>query len=489
MHTVHRRKHGFTVRSVHVAAEPHAFHYLSQRASFWVAALSVIAYISGNMMGQYGWHTFWASVLGKMDDSLIVYTGTVTPIAQVPDYRRWSTYGGNASEHTFAQVPSQFLTPLPRYDAASADADNAYGVYSMGHLSSYASGKENSGSHVGVDIRVPTGTPVRSVMNGIVERVDTAGNGGLGVMVMLRHPNVPDPLNPKTTTTLYSIYGHLNSAIVSEGSVVSKGEQIGYSGKTGFATGPHLHFQMDRKEAAWHPFWPFTGQEQRDAGLSFVAAVDRGLNQADGKKFTVQPMLYVQANYPVNRQTIASADPTNNGTSVSSHAAAPRPTRASRVLSRREQRIATARTRSVTVAVKPASSVSSTATAVLSRTTVVTASPEQIPTPGAGFLPAVAASEYTIEITHDGAYTGRGWEEVKIRILDHNGDVVRSPELSSDVYLRTAFGEAEFRPSQLSSFDFERGGVTVQMLPRGRRTVIIEAKPFGVTSKPMVFGG
>ena len=152
-----------------------------------------------------------------MDDSLIVYTGTVTPIAQVPDYRRWSTYGGNASEHTFNQVPNQFLTPLPRYDAGSADAENTYSVYSMGHLSSYATGEENSGSHVGVDIRVPTGTPIRAVMNGVVERVDTAGNGGLGVMVMLRHPNVPDPVDPKRMTTLYSIYGHLNSALVREG--------------------------------------------------------------------------------------------------------------------------------------------------------------------------------------------------------------------------------------------------------------------------------
>lgn len=486
MSTVSRRKHGFTVRSVHVAVEPHAFHYLSQRASFWIAALSVIAYIAGNMMGQYGWHTFWASVLGKTDDSLIVYTGTVSPIAQVPDYRTWSAYGGNASEHTFAQVPAQFLMPLPRYDAASADADNAYGVYSMGHLSSYATGEENSGSHVGVDIRVPTGTPVRAVMNGVVERVDKEGNGGMGIMVVLRHPNVPDPLDPKTTTTLYSVYAHMQSALVTEGTVVSKGEQVGYSGKTGFATGPHLHFQMDRKEAAWHPFWPFTGQEQRDAGLSFVAAVDRGLNQADGKKFTVHPMLYVQAHYPVSRQAIASADPTNNGRSVSSRAAAPRPTRASRVASRRDQRIATARTRPVTVAARPASSVSSSAVAVLSRTTVVTASPEQS---GAGFLPTGASSEYAIEITHDGTFTGRGWEEVKIRILDQNGNPVRGPELSSDVYLRTAFGEAEFRPSQLSPFDFERGAATVQMLPHQRRTIIIEAKPFGAVSKPMVFEG
>ena len=317
-------------------------------------------------------------------------------------------------------------------------------------------------------------------------------------MVMLRHPNVPDPVDPKRMTTLYSIYGHLNSALVREGKIVSKGEQIGYSGQTGFATGPHLHFQMDRNEATWHPFWPFTGQEQRDAGLSFVAAVDRGLNQADGKKFTVQPMFYVQANYPAARQTIASADPSifggqQSSASRMSQTPAPRPSRSSRILKRREQRIALARNRR-TVAVQAASSAiaSHSAVVVLNRSTVVTASPELSPTlsearPAGG--PAASSSEYTIAITHDGAFSGRGWEEVKIRILDVAGNVVRTPELSSDVYLRTAFGDAEFRPAQLSSFDFERGGVTVQMLPRGRRTVIIEAKPFGAVSKPMVFEG
>ena len=471
MHTVNRRRHGFTIRSMHAVAEPHAFHYLSQRASFWIAALSVIAYIAGNMMGQYGWHTFWASVLGKTDDSLIVYTGTVTPIAQVPDYSRWSQYGGNVKEHTFAQVPSTLRMSLPKYSAGSADADDPSSVYSMGHLGSYATGAENSGSHVGVDIRVPTGTPIRAVMNGIVERVDTTGNGGLGIMVMLRHPNVPDPSDPKKTTTLYSIYGHLNSALVTQGMIVSKGEQIGYSGKTGFATGPHLHFQMDRGEAPWHPYWPFTGTEQRNAGLTFVAAVDQGFNQADGKKFTIQPMLYVQANFPAARQTIASASPEDVPQvrlqqSQGSVAPLPtlRPSRATRVASRKESRIAL-RGRQV-VAVNTAPSTASVPTAVLSRSTVVTASPEQIPV-------LVMPSGFTVEISHDGSFTGRGWEEVRIRILDASGEVVRNPDLSSDIYLRTAFGEAEFRPAQLSAFDFERGAVTVQMLPRGRRTVTV----------------
>ena len=258
MPIVHRGRHGFSTRKIHASLEPHALHYLSQRTSFWIAALSVIAYVAGNMMGQYGWHTFWASVLGKTDDSLIVYSGTVTPLAQVPDYARWAKYGGNSKEHTFQQVPKDLLVSLPTYAHGSASDSSA--IYSMGHLGSYATGEENTGSHVGMDIRVPVGTPVRSIMNGVVERVEKSSNGGMGIMIVVRHPNVPDPARPQATTTLHSIYGHLSSVLVEQGMVVSKGEQIGYSGETGFATGPHLHFQIDRDEAPWHPYWPFTGE-------------------------------------------------------------------------------------------------------------------------------------------------------------------------------------------------------------------------------------
>lgn len=480
MKIVHRHRHGFALRPMRIVAEPHAFHYLSQRASFWIAALSVIAFVAGNMMGQYGWHTFWASVLGRSDDSIIVYSGTETPIALVPDYARWLKYGGSSKDHTYAQVPKDVLVPLPSYTTRTHDAvDDPLAVYSMGHLGSYATGDENTGSHVGVDIRVPIGTPVRSVMNGIVERVDSADRGGLGIMVMIRHPNVPDPSNPRVSTTLHSVYGHLNSATVEAGMVVTKGDQIGYSGRTGFASGPHLHFQIDRDEAPWHPYWPFTGQEQRMAGLSFVAAVDSGLNQSEGRKYTVQPMAYVQSNFAQPRTTIVSADPTvlpepqkNAVRSSSVSSTGYRIALVDRGLQRRGPRV-----------LQPSSRQSSSvhaASPIISRSTVVTASPSQP-------IPSSVQTSYTIEISHDGNFTGRTWEKVRIRILDDRGEVVRNPSLPSDLYLRTAFGEAEFRPTQLSELDFDSGVTTIEMLPRGRRTVIIEAKPYGVMSKPMIY--
>ena len=97
---------------------------------------------------------------------------------------------------------------------------------------------------------------------------------------------------------MYSIYSHLNAIYVENGAIVAKGEYIADSGQTGFASGPHLHFQIDREEAPWHPYWPFTSAEAQKEGLSITSAVDAGLFQARGYLYTVNPMLYVQANYP-----------------------------------------------------------------------------------------------------------------------------------------------------------------------------------------------
>ena len=78
---------------------------------------------------------------------------------------------------------------------------------------------------------------------------------------------------------------------------------------------------------------------------------------------------------------------------------------------------------------------------------------------------------------------------MKIVLLDERGSVVTSPTLSQDIYLRTAFGSADFKPAVLSSLGFKNGVAEVEMLPRGEKTVIIELKPQGTMSKPIRFAG
>ena len=86
-------------------------------------------------------------------------------------------------------------------------------------------------AHLGVDYAAPTGTPVRSVGQGIV---DVAGSqGGFGNVVMVKHAN------GHTT-----VYAHLSRINVKRGQSVTQGQTLGLVGATGWATGPHLHFEF-----------------------------------------------------------------------------------------------------------------------------------------------------------------------------------------------------------------------------------------------------
>jgi murein DD-endopeptidase MepM/ murein hydrolase activator NlpD len=85
--------------------------------------------------------------------------------------------------------------------------------------------------HNGVDYAAPKGTPVRSVGEGFVE---FAGwQNGYGNVVEIRHAN--------EQTTLYA---HLSRLDARKGQRVEQGQHIGAVGATGWATGPHLHFEF-----------------------------------------------------------------------------------------------------------------------------------------------------------------------------------------------------------------------------------------------------
>lgn len=503
---VSRRKHGFSSQLLHPVREPHPVYFLSQHRSFWVATLSVMAFLVGNMMGQSGWHLFWASVLGSEDDSFIAYTGTVLPLEKVPDYTSWSQYGGGSELHTYRQVPQDVLIDLPFYDESAQirtrNASVSAVFYSVGHAGSYVTGAQDSGSHPGVDIRVPIGTPVRAVANGIV--ADIKQSGGFGNVVILRHPNMPDPDKPNRTTTLYSIYAHLQSITVTEGAIIRKGEHIAYSGDTGFASGPHLHFQMDRDSAPFHPYWPFTTAEANLHGLNTTQAVDSGLHAQRLRQYTVNPMPYVQANFrPVEAaaKVVARSTPPREPATVIETPKSPEvppvlepqspvPTvpaqpvtpeiepklsRAQRVAHNREKRIQDRISRLLFAKRQVDKSAAPT---VVQRTQVASTDSQNVTGP---------EMVRGINIQHDGTYSGRGWERVVLQLTDEDGSLISNPILESDIHLRTAYGEAEFRPSVLTQLDFTNGEAQVYILPRGRRTIIMQAQPFLNLSKPLQY--
>lgn len=85
--------------------------------------------------------------------------------------------------------------------------------------------------HGGIDIAGPIGTPILAASDGVV--IDVGPTAGYGAWVKLRHAD--------GTVTLY---GHINTWLVSVGERVMAGDQIATIGNRGNSTGPHLHFEV-----------------------------------------------------------------------------------------------------------------------------------------------------------------------------------------------------------------------------------------------------
>ena len=85
--------------------------------------------------------------------------------------------------------------------------------------------------HKGVDYGAPAGTPIRTVGDGTV---DFAGwQNGYGNVVEIRH-----------SAQRSTLYAHMSRIDVKRGAHVEQGQRIGAVGSTGWATGPHLHFEV-----------------------------------------------------------------------------------------------------------------------------------------------------------------------------------------------------------------------------------------------------
>ena len=86
--------------------------------------------------------------------------------------------------------------------------------------------------HGGMDLAVPTGTPLRAALPGTVT-VSTYNQGGYGYYVCIDHGG-----------GLVTLYGHCSQLIARVGRTVQAGDVIALSGSTGRSTGPHLHFEV-----------------------------------------------------------------------------------------------------------------------------------------------------------------------------------------------------------------------------------------------------
>ena len=86
-------------------------------------------------------------------------------------------------------------------------------------------------AHLGTDFAAPTGTAVRTVGDGVVEFAGV--QNGFGNVVFVKHRNQH-----------VTVYAHLSRIDVRQGQSVEQGQTLGAVGATGWATGPHLHFEF-----------------------------------------------------------------------------------------------------------------------------------------------------------------------------------------------------------------------------------------------------
>lgn len=86
-------------------------------------------------------------------------------------------------------------------------------------------------AHLGTDFAAPTGTSVRTVGDGVVEFAGV--QNGYGNVIYVKHRNQH-----------VTVYAHLSRIDVRNGQAVEQGQKIGAVGATGWATGPHLHFEF-----------------------------------------------------------------------------------------------------------------------------------------------------------------------------------------------------------------------------------------------------
>ncbi|GAE95190.1 membrane protein related to metalloendopeptidase [Gracilibacillus boraciitolerans JCM 21714] len=101
--------------------------------------------------------------------------------------------------------------------------------------------------HAGVDLAKTHKSPIYAFTQGTVIYAGLGKNGtglgGYGNVVLIRDNN-----------NRAQLYAHLDSAAVTKGRVVKKGQNIGYQGRTGFVTGSHLHYEIRKKVEITPPY-------------------------------------------------------------------------------------------------------------------------------------------------------------------------------------------------------------------------------------------
>lgn len=174
-----------------------------------------------------------------------------TPSGSVDDARRAdaSQRANRSKIRTTSPSPSRSASPSPSRSRSASPGPSpsktkkpavTWSVPVHGYTVTSEFGPRWGTNHPGVDLAVPTGTPVYAAHSGTVTLAGWDGGYGNGVEMNLGGG-------------ITVVYGHNSSVAVSPGQYVKRGQLIAYAGATGDATGPHVHFELRLNGTAFDP--------------------------------------------------------------------------------------------------------------------------------------------------------------------------------------------------------------------------------------------
>lgn len=145
-------------------------------------------------------------------------------------------------------------------------------------------------AHRGIDYAAPMGTPIRATADGRITNTDDIksmqSNGGYGNALVIKHD-----------AAYSTLYAHLSrfSPNIRAGSFIEQGQIIGYVGKTGLATGPHLHYEFHVRNSHRDPLlYKFEGTS--------IPTDERQAFFTKAEPLVAQLKLIADRHFAVNRQ-------------------------------------------------------------------------------------------------------------------------------------------------------------------------------------------
>ncbi len=277
--------------------------------ALWIFNLILVLYYFSSIYWVY---FIKSSILEYSNIKSDSFDWTIYPITYIPDWTKVNNVSKNISFddekfdiNNFIELPNYDLKLMEDSSWKNKDSILVRYTYPVVYMWSYRLNYiEYDWSHPAVDIRAPIWTPVLSIANWVIiitKNVDTWN----WKYVVIRHDNI-------NWETFYSSYLHLSEINVQEWTKIKRWELIWKVWMTWITTTPHLHFQIDKKDSLFYPYWPFTFKEASDLWLDFFGAINVWLWKEKAIAYTINPMNFIDSHLNKNLTLIKDDIQINN---------------------------------------------------------------------------------------------------------------------------------------------------------------------------------